>query len=202
MKQSETESLTNEISAAPSVGLERRKMLLSSLGKGSAVIAAVTVPMQSLAAIGTLSLTANGKRCTISGTMSNAHSGETVTATCAGKSQGYYHKIDHWPGYTSSNTDPTISVTGGTSTFTQNTNFNSLFGAGPSVSLISVMPGNTNHTTYQDESHWVCALLNGTSGSLAVNFPYTAQEVINLYVADGTTRSNALAFFAGYMETI
>jgi len=57
-------------SGLSSDALARRRMLLQSLGKGSAVVTAVSVPMHSLAAIGTLSVTANGKRCTISGTMS------------------------------------------------------------------------------------------------------------------------------------
>ena len=178
--------------------IARRRMLLTSLGKGSAVAAAVAVPMQSLAAIGTLSVTADGKRCTISGTMSSVHSKETTVAICSGWSPGYYHKINHWPKYNAS-TNPTASnaVNGGSGTFNSTTSFSVLFGGGLSQGLLDILNNNQNNEAF----HWIAALLNGTTGSPAINFPYTAQQVIDLYKAGGTTRSNALAFFKNYMET-
>lgn len=177
----------------------RRRMLLKSLGKGSAVVAAAAVPMQSLAAIGTLSVNSvDGKRCTISGTMSGVHSKETTTALCGGYSPGRYKKIENWPGYSPTNIDPTIFITGGTGSFTKNTSFNALFGAGLTIGLLTIMNNNAN----SDEFHWIPALLNGTAGSLAVNFPYTAKQVIDLYQTGGSTRFDALTFFKTYMEKL
>lgn len=99
---------------AQTAGVARRRMLLASLGKGGAVAVAVAVPMQSLASIGTLAVTANGKRCTISGTMSNIHSRETVTATCSGWSPAYYAILAKWPNYhVTNNPNAQNSVNGG-----------------------------------------------------------------------------------------
>jgi hypothetical protein len=49
-----------------------------------------------------------------------------------------------------------------------------------------------------DEFHWICAWLNALSHSF--NFPYTGQQVIDLYNSP-TESQNALAFFKTYMET-
>lgn len=178
--------------------LARRRMLLKSLGKGSAVVTAVSVPMHSLAAIGTLSVTANGKRCTISGTMSGVHSKETTTAQCAGWSPGYYKMIEHWPNYNAATNPSGINtITGGSGNFNKDTLFSMLFGGGPSEKLLVVL-NNTN--LYQNEFHWIAALLNGTTGSPAQNFPYSAAAVIALY-KDTNKRAAALTFFKDYMET-
>jgi len=174
-------------------------MLLASLGKGGALAAAVALPMQSLASIGTLAVTANGKRCTISGTMSNIHSRETVTATCSGWSPAYYLDITKWPSYhVTSNPNAQNSVNGGLGTFNKNTLFSGLFGGGSSNSLMTVLNSGGN-----DERTWVAAVLNGTAGSrgVAANFPYTAAQVIGFYTAGGVTRSNALTFFQNFMQT-
>lgn len=196
MNQTQSELRQEPATSLQASVMARRRMLLASLGKGSAVIAAVSAPMHSLAAV---SVTANGQRCTISGTMSGVHSRETVTDTCAGMSPGYYKKIEHWPNYSSSsNAKATNSVTGGHGTFNKDTHFSSLFGAGSGDGLLSCLQDTSSH---QEEFHWTAALLNGTSGSIAVNFPYTAQEVIDLYKAGGNIRSDAYAFFKGYMET-
>jgi hypothetical protein len=185
--------------------LARRKMLLTSLGKGATVVGAVAVPMQSLAAIGSLSLTADGKRCTISGTMSAVHSKETITATCAGRRPSYYSNVANWPNYNAA-TNPlaTNGITGGGGTFTFNkdTKFNSigLFGSGSTLSLIDLLTSGPN----SDFGHWATALLNGTLGSTAggnTNFPYTAQQVIDLY-NNPAKQANALFFFKTYMETL
>ena len=177
--------------------LARRKMLLTSLGKGSAVVAAVAVPMQSLAAIGTLSITANGKRCTISGVMSAVHSNEKVTDVCTGRSPTFYKSVTNWPNYNATTGNASNVVVGG-GNFDQNTRFKALFGGGSNSKLIDIL---TNPPNIDNEFHWVTALLNGTSGSLSANFPYTNFQVIGFYKAGGTVQQNALDFFIGYMET-
>ena len=185
-------------SGLTSDALARRRMLLKSLSKGSAVVAAASVPMHSLAAIGTLSVTADGKRCTMSGTMSGVHSKETTSAVCAGWSPGYYHKIEHWPNYNATNNPSGLnSITGGSGTFDKDTLFSALFGSGPNQKLLFIM---TSVSLYQDEFHWIAALLNGSSGSPAINFPYSAASVIALY-KDTNKRADALKFFKDYMET-
>lgn len=207
LKKSEVEYALDPLVGAMPVGntsatlLARRKMLLTSIGKGSAAAAAVAAPMQSLAAIGTLSLTTTGKRCTISGAMSGVHSRETVTAVCTGRRGTFYNRAVNWPGYSAGSNPTAINgITGSNSgaTFDINTLFNvgTLFGSGIGVKLIDILSGNPNSEYY----HWVTALLNGTLGSTAVNFPYTAQQVIDLY-NNPVKRADALFFFTTYMET-
>lgn len=187
--------------------MARRKMLLISLGRGTAVVGAVAVPMQSLAAIGSLSLTADGKRCTISGTMSAVHSNpnEALLPRCSGRRPSFYSVVTNWPNYNAStNPSATNGITGGGGTFTFNkdTKFNAigLFGSGSTLSLIDLLL--TAPTS--DFAHWATALLNGTLGSAAgmnTNFPYTAQQVIDLY-NNPARQADALNFFKNYMETI
>ena len=181
--------------------LARRKMILTSLGKGSAVVAAASVPMHSLAAIGTLSVTASGQRCSISGTMSAVHSNQGSLPPCTGRKPSFYSSVANWPNYSSANPNAMNTVTGGTGGFKSNTLFKILFGSGPNVSLLSILNGGGGNDL--DAIHWVTALLNGTSGSAAgdnTNFPYTAQQVIDLY-NNPARRTNALNFFITYMET-
>jgi hypothetical protein len=211
LKKSEIESSSRADAGVASVGdlsaqaLARRKMLLTSLGKSAAVIGAVAVPMQSLAAIGSLSLTADGKRCTISGAMSAVHSNQAPLPLCSGRRPSYYSTVTNWPNYNAS-TNPLamngITGSGGTVTFNKDTKFNSigLFGSGSTLSLIELLMTSPN----SDFGHWATALLNGTLGSVAggnTNFPYTAQEVINLY-NNPAKQADALNFFKNYMETL
>lgn len=181
--------------------MARRRMLLKSLGKGSSVIAAAAIPMHTLATTRSLSLTStDGKRCTISGTMSGVHSKETITAVCGGLSPGYYHKIEHWPNYISS-TGIATNYTG-SKTFTQNSTFTGVFGGSSSIgnmTLIAIM----NNKQSSDEFHWIAALLNSLSASKAVNYPYSPTEVIGFFnSSSGTIYTNALNFFKIYMEKI
>ena len=210
LKKSEIEDVTGPQAGALPLGnlsataLARRKMLLTSLGKGSAVVAAVAVPMQSLAAIGTLSVTASGQRCSISGTMSAVHSNQGTLPVCTGRRPSFYSSVTNWPNYSGSNPTAMTMVTGGSFVFKSNTLFNNngLFGSGPAVSLISILNGGGSDP---DAIHWVTALLNGTAENSAAgnstNFPYTAQQVIDLY-NNPTRRANALSFFINFMETV
>ena len=166
----------------------RRRVLLRGIGKGSALLAA-TVPIKTLAS--TPSVTVNGQICTASGTQSAAHSQATHLPTCGGLSPGYYMMIAHWPNY------PSTTYTVGIKTFDHNTKFNTVFGGGKSVGMLTIM--NTNPVN-NDEFHWIAALLNGIKAPSGYVFPYSASEVLALY--SGNQSGAALTFFKGFMETI
>ena len=195
--ETETADLYSGNSGLAPDALARRRMLLKSLGKGSTVIAAAAIPMHTLASTRSLSLTSSdGKRCTISGTMSGVHSSETITAICTGYSPGYYKTISHWQTYNITTGIATNYV--GTKQFTQNSTFTFLFGGTSSIgskSLIDIMLQNSN----TDEFHWIAALLNSLPGSVAVNYPYSPSEVIGFYNST-TMYSKALTFLKNYME--
>ncbi len=214
-KKSEIESSSGQAEGMASAGklvaesLARRQMLLTSLGKlgkGAAVVGAVAVPMQSLAAIGSLSLTADGRRCTISGAQSAVHSNQAPLPVCSGRMPSFYATLSNWPNYQAAGT-PNKAVNGvtgggGTFTFSENTTFNNngLFGSGSALTLINLL--QTAPTT--DFGYWAAALLNGTMGSAAgmnTNFPYTAQQVIDLY-NNPARQADALNFFKNYMSTM
>ncbi len=185
----------------------RRRMLLASLGKGTSLAAAAAVPMQSLAAIGTLSITADGKRCTVSGVGSAVHSMETVTAQCTGKSPTVYKEnIANWPGYSTSGNVRTATISGvyfvriNNSGIQADTAFSAIFGSGSSKGIYTLL----KESTTSDEAVWITALLNSLSATASSsNFPYTSSEVIGLY-KDKTPQEKAAAvgFFRGYMQTV
>ncbi len=214
-KKSEIESSSGQAEGMASAGklvaesLARRKMLLTSLGKlgkGAAVVGAVAAPMQSLAAIGSLSLTADGRRCTISGAMSAVHSNQAAgLPVCSGRRPSFYADVANWPNF-NAGTNPLatngVTGSGGTFTFNKDTKFNNngLFGSGSTLTLINLL--QTASTS--DFGYWAAALLNGTMGSAAgmnTNFPYTAQQVIDLY-NNPARQADALNFFKNYMSTM
>lgn len=199
MKRQQVPNSSESVDSTQSNAMARRRMILRGLGKGAGIATAVAVPMRSLASIGTLANTADGRRCTISGNMSAVHSTNNNLPTCMGWSPGYYKTLSHWPNYVASNDPKAVnSINGGSGSFNETTPFNVLFGGGSSDSLLICL---NQTSTHQDEFHWTAALLNGTVGSPAQNYPYTAQQIIDFYRAGGTTRSNALSFIKGYLET-
>jgi hypothetical protein len=167
--------------------LSRRSVLFKGLGKGSAVLAAA-VPIKTLAS--TVSVTANGKICSISGVQSAVHSATKNLPTCGGLSPGYYMTLSHWPNY------PNTTYTVGSKTFNQNSTFSAVFGGGLNQGLLSIMQAPNNEV----EFHWIAALLNAIKPPFGYVFPYTPQEVLDLYASG--QQAAALSFFAGYMETI
>lgn len=170
----------------------RRYMLLKGIGRGSAILAAA-VPIKTLASIP--SVTANGQICTISGTQSAAHSQATQLPTCGGLSPGYYMKIVHWPYYSTSNMNPTYTV--GSKTFDSTTTFYTVFGGGMNTGMLEIMQTEPHNNA---EFHWIAALLNAIKAPSGYVFPYTPQEVLNLY--NSAQQTAALQFFSGYMETL
>lgn len=195
-------------SAVPGLSIEavaRRRMLLSSLGKGATVLA-VTVPIQTLAA--QVSLTPTGKggvaggfRCTISGQMSGVHSNETIKAICNGRSPGWWGQTDDgkvprrtWPYSTPSeiysNKFPTPALTAVPKVGT-------VLSHAPSLFEVMNLPAYANSQT----RHWIGAWLNGLNGSN--NFPYTGAEILDFYNSpDATIKNNAYLLITNYLEML
>ena len=193
----DAESQQTDIPGLAPDAMARRRMLLKSLGKGTSVIAAAAIPMHTLAATGTLSKTANGMRCTVSGNHSAIHSQTTVTDVCVGFSPTYYQKVENWPNYIATVSLATNSI--GIKVFTQNSKFSNVFGGSSSVGDTTLIDILKNYPS-KEEYHWITALLNSLPGSPAQNFPYFPQEVIAFYTAADPAHTNALNFFTGYME--
>ena len=107
------------------VQMARRRALLNSVVKGSA-IAASAVPIKTLAL--TSAVTAGGQICSASGVESVAHSRATGLPTCLGKSPTFFKTVSNWPGYSS----PNATCRVGTVTFTQKSTFSTVFGPGSS----------------------------------------------------------------------
>ena len=210
--------------------LARRRMLLKGLGRGGALLAAA-VPLKTLAS--TSVCTQVGKdghpviRCGISGMQSGIGLRETYT-TCGGYSPGYYKTLSHWPKglnpdatcvslfsrckatvatYTSKQVC-TTTVKGHWSGSGKNrvwvppvqtcTTQQVASGTRPAT-LIEVLTSFEN----TDEFHWIAAWLNASGGAAALNFPYTANEVLSFYNDTGNGiygAANALIFFKNYME--
>ena len=168
----------------------RRRMLLASLGRGSAVVAAAALPLKALAATPTVT-SINGiglgapVRCTISGAMSGVHSKETITATCAGRKPSSYGP-------------PTVSIPAPwPGSVNKSAPFNAVFTSSETSTLINIIQTNSG----SDNAYWIAAYLNAqTTGSPASNFPYTPPEVVALF--NGPRKLDALAFFKTYMSTL
>lgn len=198
-RDSSRDLVTPANGALSSDAMARRHMLLKSLSRGSAAVAAAAVPMHTLAGTGTITNTGtNGKaiRCGISGMMSGVHSRETFTQTCSGYSPGKYKNIANWPNYNSTTNDATNSVNG--IPFNKSTKFKAVFGGGLNSGLLDIMQGNAS----SDEFHWICALLNAVGGApSSFYFPYTASQVVAFYKGTGPySKAQALEFFKTYME--
>ena len=190
--QPSTGTVPADIPLAPTTSASRRYMLLKGIGRGSAILAAA-VPIKTLASIP--SVTANGQICTISGTQSAAHSQATQLPTCGGQSPGYYMSIAHWPNYSNTNTNPKYAV--GNKTFNSSTTFYAVFGGGMNTGMLTIMQTAPHNNA---EFHWIAALLNAIKAPPGYVFPYSAQEVLNLY--NSAQQTAALQFFEGYMETV
>jgi hypothetical protein len=197
MNQTQRESMTDRSEgsvdeaqrsdmARAELALSRRRMLLKGIGKGSALLAAAA-PIKTLAS--TASVTANGQICSVSGVQSAVHSQSTQLPTCGGKGPAFYATISNWP-----SGDTTYTV--GSKTFSKTTKFNALFGSGSTSNLMNIL----KQSPLPAEAHWITALLNSIKPPSTYVFPYSAQEVFDLYV--GPQQAAALAFFRGYMETV
>lgn len=183
-------------SVMKSAALARRRMLLKSVGKGSAVIAAA-VPLQSLAT--TALLTPTGLRCSVSGMQSGVHSkAPDSSVVCGGYSPGWWGQavvVDGkrkprraWP---VSYKDLCTNKFTKTGTDDPGVNF-----AGKS--LFNVMDESTFSST--KTRHWIGAYLNGFAR--ANNFPYTAQQILDYYNLPNSDANRAAMYslITGFLE--
>ena len=180
-------------SVSPSVSaLARRRMLLASLGKGSAAVALV-VPIQTLAAT---TIVGGTKLCTVSGVQSNVGSHPLGTpTTCQGNSPTFFQTLLNWPGYTAT-PKPLANFTVDGKPLTNKSNFSDVFTGGTNTKLDTVLL----NTPGSDDAVWVTALLIALKNTY--NFPYTASQVRAFYNGGGTLKAQALAFFRDFMQTV
>ena len=172
----------------------RRRLILKTLGKGSAILAAAT-PIKTLAA--TPSVTSTGQICSISGVQSAAHSQPSTAVRCGSYTPGYYKMRSHWPNYSSSNTNPSYTVTclsRGTIGFNRDTAFSAVFGGGLTNSLIDILKNHENSA----EFHWIGALLSAIAAPPGYVYPYSPGELIDLY--NSAQQAAALNFIKTVME--
>jgi hypothetical protein len=177
--------------------MSRRRLILKTLGKGSAVVAA-SVPLKTLA--GTSSVLPNGQLCSISGVQSATHSATPSLPTCGGLSPGYYSKLSKWPYYNkamSPKCSYSVSCSRGMVMFNENTAFSAVFQGGSTKTLKDIMTTTPNN---EDEFHWIPALLNAIKAPAGYVFPYSPGEVIDMYAS--AQHDNALSFFKNYMEKV
>lgn len=186
----ESTEVTFKSSADSEQSPSRRRLLLSGVLKGSA-LAATAVPIRSFAS--TPSLTKDGRICTISGAQSAAHSQKSTLPPCKGWSPGYYKMVEHWPNYNSAS-NPLGKNNVGNVAFDINTQFNKVFGSGPTTALITIMLTVENSL----EFHYIAALLNAIKPPSGYVFPYSASEVIAIY--NSPQKASGKDFFYNYLE--
>lgn len=176
-------STSNPIGGA-SMQASRRRLLLNSMVKGSA-IAASAVPIKTLAF--TSAVTAGGQICSASGVESVAHSRATSLPTCLGKSPVFFKSVSNWPGYSS----PNATCRVGSVTFNQKSTFSFVFGPGSprgGYKLIDIL----NSAATSDEAYWIAALLNAIRPLSTAAFPYTPSEVVALYSSSQVSSATKL----------
>lgn len=203
--QPTTEKVDTLRQASTSASLERRALLLRSMGKGSAVLAAATLPVHTLASTPTIVIQGakdqDNKpiRCTISGMQSGMGSRMPATDTCTGKSPGFWHKPEHW---ITSQKDIILAR--------RKPTFNSFFGPPTTTKGMHTLEqflrttgqpyrGQVKNLNNTDEWHWIGAWMNAMANRQVgiKNFPYTAPQIIDLYRNPqkfNTTREKALDF--------
>lgn len=195
--------------ALSSDALARRRMLLKSLSKGSAVVAATALPIHSLAAPVTIGTTDN-TQCTVSGMGSAIHSNAVSTGTCKGSRPSVYADPTSWPGYKYNNNNKKFTfVAGGKKFNVENATFRTIFGARSTTSTLKdIMAGSAGVET---ERVWIAALFNAEAGyrksfgSTAQNFPYSPVEVVNRYqnTSSGPEGNSAsYLFFRDYLQSL
>ena len=136
-------------------------------------------------------MSVRSNKLSVAAVISSYSSGPAPTnlPTCRGQRPSNYGALSSWPNY------PNTTYTVGTKTFTQNSGFNTVFNGGLSQPLMTIMK---NFTT-SNEYHWIAALLNAIKPPAGYVFPYSPQEVLDLYAS--SQQADALAFFKNYMET-
>jgi hypothetical protein len=195
------ESMPMDPAGLASNAMARRRMLLKSLSKGSAAMAAAAIPMHTLAGGATLTKTVNGTRCRVSSMASAVHSKDTTTEVCSGCPPSTYSNCNTWPGY--NQTSRTCSFTVGQKTCTENSTFKEVFNCGSNTKLKDVV--KTSATSA--ECVWTTALLNSVafeknmSKSNLKNYPYTPTDVVAYCkTANGGNTTDSFKFFKTHMQ--
>jgi len=190
-----------DVEATQVAALVRRRLLLRGLSKG-AVAAAAAVPLHTLASTQTRCETdgKNGTQvvwATVSGSQSAVGSrAPTDTLVSEGFGATHYAALSNWPGY---------QAKPGQNKSISNTVFRSVFAgaSGTNASLTCYTIVTQQQTS--PECRWVLAYLNATTCE-GTNYPYTTQEVLNLYQNGGSNGNPTLVacetFFGTYMESL
>ena len=201
---SQPSTAPDTLAASPGDALERRRLLLKGLGKGSAVVA-VLVPIQTLATPFPPAV----RLCTVSGVQSNVGSGRTggTTTNCLGYAPSHFAVLANWPGYVAGPpASGSFLVVGRAAPVTDSSTFASVFGSGSSTTLLNVF---TSSAASASEKIWAAALVTSAKklamglGPTAITmpgyFPYTPDEVLALF--SSPNKAAAEAFFKDYLQT-
>jgi hypothetical protein len=172
----------------------RRKMLVSSVGKGSVVLAAASVPMHTLASTTTRCKTDGVKAPVVWATVSGCHSAvgsrHTEVPVSSGHSCTHYQSKSCWPKYSASNDQSDCSK-----------KFKDIFGGTDTRTCFDIV---TKSPT-SDKCHWIVAYQNALKCGVTNNFPYEQWEVKQLYTKAGTgglpSRTDCVTFFKTHMES-
>jgi hypothetical protein len=181
--------------------LQRRRLLMKSLGKGSAVLAGAALPLASFAAP-SLVPTTNGNQCTVSGFKSAVGSRPTVGPTpCGGFTVSHF--VDsgvtppvprNWPAFT---------YPVGTAATPADLKFSDLFGpSAPATKVIDILATNTPPNEAIFVAAYFSAFLAGQSvlPPGRVTFPYAPVDVVGQY-ANGAYDPAVIDFYRLVLQT-
>ncbi len=183
----------------PSVKLlERRRLLLKGLAKGTAAAAAV-VPLQSLAT--TKLLTGNNMGCSVSGMQSAVRSQTGGATYCKGYKHIVYTAKSKWPGYNTTYPGEGYFTVSGREVSTRSScKFSTVFpgsGSSSTLSCFEIVNGAAGYSPA--ERAWIVAVLNSKwqVDGKALNFPYSPGVVLTFY--GSTNHANAQTLFTGHL---
>ncbi len=175
-----------QTSSLPDVS-SRRRMLISSLGKGSAAVAAASIPMHTLAGQSTRCKTDGSKpvRACISGMQSAVGSMAASWPISQGRNCSYYLDKTKWP----SQSDCTKK-------------FSTLFPGATTTNASMTCFDIVKTKSTSKECRWVLAYLNAQT-CVGYYYPYDVSEVKSLYTGGvgKPTKDVCETFFGTYMET-
>lgn len=191
--QSESAAVGESVGSGLLKASDRRRMILSSLGKGSVVAVAAGLPLRSLATntvrCKTDGVKATPVNATVSGMQSIATSMAAQAPTSSGHGCTHYGTTGNWPTYQGQAN-------------CRGTWFSTIFGGGSNKSCSSIVAANNS-----TECRWVVAYLNAHPNKCCnstYNYPYTQTEIVNMYKTAGVggkpTRAACESFFSTHME--
>lgn len=191
---SDTPAASGSVPGAPDArqarAIDRRRLLLKGVGRGSALLGA-TVPLKTLA--GTRVITFDATQCTVSGMQSGVHSASPSNLTCKGYTPSSWGQSVNNAGLVPVKAWPTgVNPGAACTTVLINCKLTVLSKPATLFQIVNQFPTS-------DDAHWLCAWLNAQVPTTAnLNFPYSTDSVLRFY---SSSSSNALAFFKKYTET-